>query len=54
MNSTAKPPFTVPQFAEPQFYPPKTSLVCKSVEIVPRYTVLLHLPNLIYFPQEAQ
>ena len=44
------PIYWIPRFTGPQFYPPKTCFVCKSVQNVPRYTVHLDLPNLIPFP----
>ena len=34
--------------------PPRLSFMCKSILIVPRFTVLLELPGLIDFPQEAR
>ena len=48
------PIYRVPRSTGPHFYPPKTSFVCKSLWNVPRYTVLLDLPGLIPFPQEAR
>ena len=45
--------YRVPRFTGLQIYPPKTSSECKSVLNEPQYTVLLDLPGLIPFPQEA-
>ena len=48
------PIYRVPRFTGPQFYPPKTSFMCESMQKVPRFTVLLDLPGLIPFSQEAR
>ena len=48
------PIYRVLRFTGPQFYPPKTSFVCILTQNVPRFTVLLDLPGLIPFPQEAR
>ena len=48
------PIYRVPRFTGPQFYPPKTSIMCESVHDIPRYTVLLDSPGFYSFSQEAR
>ena len=48
------PIYRVPRFTGSQFFPPETRFNCKSVQNVPRYTVLLDVPGLIPFPQQAR
>ena len=45
--------YRVLQFTGVQFYPPKTSFMCKPMEIVTQFTLLLDLSGLIPFLQEA-
>ena len=48
------PIYRVLQFTVLVLYPPETSFMCKSMINLSRYAVLLDLPGLIPFPQEAR